>query len=178
MEVLEDKIYGLADKYEITDLDPIIIRNLPATHSKLTSLMTAEGKQKLDGMIHGELSWIPLYRLGVYDSSVNIGKMFEKFGNTPKEEYGKVLEETMGGEKFDSYFSDAQKQMLRDPDVHSVVKDMIGSGIHPEKFREFSDTINHLEPEKKERVVDRIISVNESDLKAILGVMKETGDMD
>lgn len=178
LEALEDKIYGLADKYEITDLDPIIIRNLPATHSKLTNLMTAEGKQKLDGMIHGELSWIPLYRLGIYDSSVNIGKMFEKFGNTPKDEYAKVLEETMGGEAFDKYFSDAQQQMLRDGSVHKVARDMIESGIHPEKFREFSDTINHLEPEKKERVIDRIISVNESDLKAILGVMKETGDMD
>lgn len=151
---------------------------MPATHSKLTNLMSAEGRQKLDGMIHGELSWIPLYRLGIYDSSVNIGKMFEKFGNIPKEEYAKVLEETMGGESFDKYFSDAQKQMLRDPDVHPVVKDMIESGIHPEKFREFSSDIDALEPEKKERVVDRVISVNENDLKAILSVMKETGDMD
>ncbi len=178
LELLEDKIYGLAEKYEIDDLDPIIIRSLPTTHSKLTSLMSAEGRQKLDGMIHGELSWIPLYRLGIYDSSVDIGKMFEKFGNTPRDQYAKVLEETMGGEKFDNYFSDAQKQMLRDPDVHPVVKDMISAGVHPEKFREFSESINNLEPEKKERVVDRVINVNESDLKAVFSVMKETGDMD
>lgn len=174
---LEDKIYGLVDRYEIKDLDPIIIRNLPATHSKLTSLMSASGRQNLDGMIHGELSWIPLYRLGIYDSSVNIGKMFQNFGNTPKDQYAKVLEDTMGGEVFDKYFSDAQKQMLSDSTVHPVAKDMIQSGIHPEQFREFTDTINNLEPEKKDRVVDRVISINESDLKAVLSVMKETGDM-
>lgn len=68
--------------------------------------------------------------------------------------------------------------MLRDPDVHPVAKDMIESGIHPERFREFSEGINKAEPEQRERLIDRSISIKESDLRAVFDVMKETGDFD
>lgn len=93
---LEDQIYGLVDKYEIDDLDSIIIRNLPNTTSRLRNLLTAESKEKLDSMLHGEISWIPLKRLNIYDSSVDIGKMFEKFGKIPSEEYRYIMDDIMG----------------------------------------------------------------------------------
>lgn len=77
---IEDKIYALTESYKIDNLDPIIIANLKSTNSNLKNMMTAVGKENLDSLINAELTWTPLEKLKIYDTTIDISSIFQNFG--------------------------------------------------------------------------------------------------
>lgn len=145
---IEDKIYALAESHKIDDLDPVIIANLKSSSSSLKDMMTAKGKENLDALIHTELNWTPLNKLGVYDTTVNISPLYENLGKVSDDDLVKIMNEVTGGQEFGKYFESPRYQLLKSNKITKAQREMTEGGIHPEQFKEFLDPIKNAEPEE------------------------------